>query len=222
MSVATERLSCPVEGCEETFYDRSGLGRHLTGVHKIKHDSAEYRRLMGLRSKNAARSEQKTKTSYTHEVEQRLQETLKPLRDQLRGINQRLSEIDIEGLELRAARKRIEQVVRQLDPTSFVAAPKRRGVINASHVGSDETREAKRQAVIAFLKANRDKYEDGIVAAVVYRDMKAAGVTPVSAPNKVLEAIEGLHADGVLRADKKVRGGAMQYKFMSNGEPDGT
>jgi hypothetical protein len=205
---------CPVEGCGATFH-RQNKSRHFKDAHGIKTDSDEYRQLI---SKLSPASPVEKKSSYSLEVEQRIREMTTPLREELRGITRRMSEIDAEREELRLARKRCEQVLRQLDPTSFVAAPKRnRGYVSPSHVGGSETNEAKRQAVLTFLESHRDKYEDGILASVVCRDMRAAGVEPIMSPSKVLDFVRALHADGVLRADKKVRGGAMQYMFVSNG-----
>lgn len=212
MSAATEdRLACPVDGCEATFI-RQNKSRHLKDVHGIQTGSEEYRRLVSeLRPANAARAERVS--SYSQQLDQRIHEIAKPLRDELRGINKRLSAIDMEGVELRASRKRIEQVLKQLDPTSFVAAPKK----NNRPLSTDERNDEKRELVRQFLDENRDRYDDGLTAAAVYRDMKAAGVEPVAAPNRVKKAVEELHAQGVLRADKKIRGGAVQYKFVSNG-----
>jgi hypothetical protein len=213
-AVVTERLACPVEGCEATFI-RQNKSRHFKDAHGIKTDSDEYRRLVGKLSPASAVEK---KSNYSQQLDQRIHEMTKPLRDELRGINKRLSEIDAERAELQDARRKIDQVLRKIDPTSFVAAPKRtRGYVSPNHVGGDGTNEAKRQAVLAFLEAHRDKYEDGILASVLCRDMKAAGVEPIMSPTKVLDFVRALHADGVLRADKKVRGGAMQYKFVSNG-----
>jgi hypothetical protein len=211
-------MTCPVEECGQTF-SRQNRARHLRDVHHIKPDSAEWRRLLGQRPKNAAREEQKT--SYSLGVEQRIHEIAKPLRDELRGITKRLSELDTEAQQLREGRRKIEQVLRKIDPTSFVAAPKKAPNFPGSHQGSDEMKEAKRQGILKFIEANHDKYAEGFTAAGVYRDMKAAGVEPISAPNRILALVQSLHADGVLRADKKIRGGAMQYKFVSNGASDG-
>jgi hypothetical protein len=62
-----------------------------------------------------------------------------------------------------------------------------------------------------------------LTGANIYRDMKAAGAEPISSAGKVLEVVRELHAQGVLRADRKMRGGAMQYVPISaNGGSDGT
>jgi len=159
--------------------------------------------------------------TYPHVVEQRIGELTKPLKEELRGIDRRLEELDKEQKELRAARRRIEGVLKQLDPGSFVSKPKRNGGVSPNWPGSDEMKNAKRRAMEAFLNENRAKYEEGLIAAELYRDMKAAGVEPISGPSAVLGYLRELHANGVLRADKKVKGGAVSYKFISNGGSDG-
>src|SRR5262249_45687050 len=112
--------------------------------------------------------------SVTTDVERRINELTKPLKEEQRGIDRRLAELDTEQKELRVARRRIDQVLRQLDPGSFVSKPKTRpGIVNATHVGSAETNTKKQENIRAYLEANRSYYEEhGIVAAKVYREMK--------------------------------------------------
>jgi len=217
MTSTAEAIACPVEGCEQTCSDRSGLRRHLERIHDVKTDSTEYRRLMGLRPKNAARAEANAmrSSSVLSEIESEIRQTAKPFRDQLRKISQRLSALDQERTELIAARRKLEGFLKQVDPSSFVASPKKTN--SGGHVGSEAERELKRQTVMEFLETNRDRYDEGLTAAGVHRDMKAAGIEPRFAPDKLKKLIEELHAQGVLRADKKIRGGAMSYKFMANG-----
>jgi len=211
MSVATEPQACPVEGCDAAINRPENLRRHVERVHGVKKDSAEWRRLFGLAPKNVAR------VSYTRDIEQQISDTAKPLRESLRLIERRLATIDEEKLQLQTDRRRLLGVLRLIDPTSFVAKPKKDG---ASQNGSPEMNDAKRQAVVEFIQ--KQGYEDGLTAAAVYRDMKAAGAEPISSAGKVLDIVRELHAQGVLRADRKMRGGAMQYKLVTNGGNDGT
>jgi|SRR5215510_417564 len=151
------------------------------------------------------------------QVEQRIRELTKPLREELRRVTKRREQLKLEDQELRAGEKRIEHVLRQLDPASFVA--KKNGKFPSTHVGSPEMAERKRNNILAYLQANRDYYdENGIVAAKLYREMKEDGIEPIASPTVVLEAIRELHANGVLRADKKVKGGAMMYQFVGGND----
>jgi len=151
------------------------------------------------------------------QVEQHIRELTKPLRDELRKITKRREQLKLEDQELRAGEKRIEQVLRQLDPASFVA--KKNGKVSSTHVGSPETAERKRENIRAYLEQNRDYYEEnGIIAAKLYREMKEDGIEPIASPSVVLEAIRELHSNGVLRADKKVKGGAMLYQFVGSND----
>jgi len=162
--------------------------------------------------------------SVTSDVERRIGELTKPLKDEQRGIDRRLAEIDAEQKELKAARRRIDQVLRQLDPGSFVSAAKKngRGVVNASHVGSAGTLATKQANIRAYLDTNHDYYEEhGIIAAKVYREMKDDEIEPVASPSVVLETIREMHAQGVLRADRKVKGGAMMYQWVGTGVVSG-
>src|SRR5215831_3553279 len=151
--------------------------------------------------------------SVASELDRRIGELTKPLKEEQRLIDRRLQEIDNEQKELRQARQRIDRVLRQLGPDSFVAKPKK-----AAANGSSELRELKRQTVTNYLNANAAYYvENGIIAAMVYRDMKSDKIEPVMSPSIVLDVIRDLHADGVLRAERKVRGGAMRYQFVGGG-----
>jgi hypothetical protein len=222
---AKEVMSCPIEGCEEKFTQQN-RARHMRKQHGIESGSEQYRALfpdaLPRKRGSEAPPAPHRALNVSAQVEQSIREMTKPLKDELRKINARLSAMDIEGQELRAARKRIEQVLKQLDPTSFVAAPKgKRGYVSPSHMGGSETKEARRLAVLAFLEEHRDQYADGLTAAGIHRDMKAAGIEPISGPSRILEQVRELHANGVLRADRKIRGGAMQYKFVGNGATDG-
>ena len=158
--------------------------------------------------------------SYSAQVDRQISDLTKPLREQLRGIERRLVEIDEETKDLRASRRRIEHVLRQLDPSSFVSkSAKPKNSITPAHVGSAETMQLKREALINYLNENAQYYvEHGIVAAMVYRDMKEDKVEPVMSPSLVLEFIRELHANGVLRADRRVKGGAMLYQFAGGGD----
>jgi len=109
-----------------------------------------------------------------------------------------------------------------IDPSSFVATGKTRQRATPSNV--EPMNEKRRQAMMDFLELNRDRYEEnGIIAASLWRDMKEAGVEPISSPAKIREYIAEMHSQGILRADKKVRGGSMSYKFVGsmNGASDG-
>jgi len=196
-----ERSACPIEGCEESFTNQN-RARHMRAAHGIETGSDEYKALFetALPGKRGGSSN----------GDPFIDGMIRPLRDEVRRLARQIEKLDEQRAEARTKLARYERMLRQLDPTSFVASPKNP---NKRPPGTDADNEAKREAVVEFIKSNG--YADGFTAAGVYRDMKAAGVTPITAPDKVKKIVEELHGQGVIRADRKIRGGAMQYKLMS-------
>jgi len=195
-----QRTACPIEGCRESFTNQN-RARHMRAAHGIETGSDEYKALF----------ESALPVKRSGESDPFIDGMIKPLRDEVRRLAREIEKLDEKRTEARTKLARYERMLRQLDPTSFVARPK-----NASPNGSPEAIEAKRKAVFDFIEQNKERYADGFTAAGIYRDMKAAKVEPISSADKILRIVEEMHANGAIRGDRKIRGGAMQYKLITS------
>lgn len=170
-------------------------------------------------------------TSPLERIEAHLLELLEPLRGELEQLDARLSVVNAEREGLLATRRRIESTIRtitgeapakpgpKVGSTNSKANP---GVARGNAARAQAQQQAKTDAVAAYLEAHPDEFADGFTANSLADKLTSVvprGLTVKSAR----KTIEALRDRGVLRADKVVRGGGMQFQIVNstNGSSDG-
>jgi len=140
-----------------------------------------------------------------------MREIAEPLREQLREIVRELAEIEARTQSLRQDRRDIERVLALLDNS-----PGNRTAVKAK-TGGAAIEEAKKQAVREFIGLNADALGQGFTSAELNRMMKEDGFGPAMAPDKTKTFVQQLQGEGVVRADRIVKGGGMRYMVVGNG-----
>jgi len=194
-------MTCPE--CGRAFSTVQGLGRHRTTAHGA--------------AKTARSAKRTTATDVVLEVREELRDLVTPLREKHRSISARLSVLDMEAAELRAARKDIEAVLAKLDPST---AANRKKV--SANVGTKTREEEKRKAVREFIELNHQSLAEGFTAAELNRMMKEDEFGPVMSAEKTRVFMQQLQSEGVVRADRIVKGGGMQYLIVGNSDAQAT
>lgn len=163
---------------------------------------------------------------WAEEARRALATAAEPVRLHLAEIQQKLDANEAERKTLVEARREVKAMLDRLTPPSERPTPKktatkkRTGTAGVTNQEMDErikviaNREQKRKLVREFLVEHGDRYADGFTAAQVHRDLRAFNGKGEISPGVVLEIVQGFHRDGFVRAVKKVRGGAMQYKLV--------
>jgi len=206
---AVEQAGFVCDTCGKAFASSNALGGHLSAAHRDR---------VGI-SKNAKSKAkalaQADEDSVSFQVEQRLRELIAPFEEEIRTIDRRLIAMDKERRDLNAAKRRLEKSLTVLRPQAG-AKSNTAGIAQASF-------EAKRTAVREFIDANAGELQEGFTAAEINRQMKAAGAGPAMAPDMTLKAVEQLRDQGMLRADKIIRGGGMRWMIVgrNGGSDDG-
>jgi TolA-binding protein len=189
------------EQCGASYTTESGLKRHLSSKHgaPLSESAQRHRRKKEQRVQAAMTDED----SVSFQVRAQLRELASPLREQLREIERRLASLNREAQDLREARQQIERMLRNLEGPQ--APAKGAGDLSgANHA-------AKQQAVERYIEANYEELKDGFTATNLEQAMKAANQTPPISVGKTLAIVRDLHARGLLRADRVIRGGATLY-----------
>lgn len=181
---------CP--HCDRAFTKHQGLGRHLAFAH------ADVRERTSVAPKS---------TSIMSEVDQQLAEIVAPLRAQRRQIEHKIEDAMSDLQELRRALAKITHALKPFEP------PKPKTKSNAG--GRSDA--AKLNVTRAFLSEHADELADGFTGDALHRAMKAHGITPMPSGEKLRELFETLRDEGVLRADKVVKGGGMNFVLCANG-----
>lgn len=153
------------------------------------------------------------------ELRDELRDTLVPWQDRLAEISKQIAQRQHEIDELRQTQKDIEVVLRRFG----LAAPLR-STQSTRHAANGATRVAaeKHTQRVETLKLIFDEQgeelREGFTATALIPYMRDRNFPVTTAT--LLRAISELRDAGIVRADKKVRGGAVQYKltrFDNNG-----
>jgi len=194
--------------CGKTFETQRALGGHLAGAHPNRAGTSKTAR-------NAkARAERVDEDSVSFQVEARLRELIAPFEEEIRTIDRRLLAMGKERRDLLSAKKRLEKSLMVLRPQTGAKA-NTAGITQASN-------EAKRKAVEEFIEAHAGDLAGGFTASDLNRRMKAEDFGPAMSPDKTLRLLETLRDYGVVRADRMIRGGGMQWMIVGqNGDGDG-
>lgn len=162
-----------------------------------------------------------TERDWAEEAREHLTRAAEPLRVELREVELLISECEEALKKLVEARRFLKAQINRLVPSQNLKRPKAKkrsekavrdaGARNEAHV-------AARAELIGMVRKhisdNADKYKDGLTAAQVHREISASNGKGIIGPSVVKEIIENFHEVGFLRADRKVRGGAMSYKLV--------
>jgi hypothetical protein len=130
-------------------------------------------------------------------------------------IDRRLVVVNREVSDLREARAQLEKTLRGLEGPQAKAT----GVGNLSAANF----ETKQKAVRRFIERHAAELSGGFTVAALNREMKRLGAKPIMSTEVTNRAVQTLHEQGLLRADRIVKGGGMQYLIVgrNGGEPDG-
>jgi len=199
----TQVAAFACDTCGKTFETQRALGGHLAGAHPGRVGTSKTAR-------NAkARAEQVDEDSVSFQVEKRLRELVAPFEEEIRTIDRRILAMDKERRDLLGAKRRLEKtlgVLRNQAPAKS----------NTSGLSTADD-EAKRKAVAEFVDLHADELQDGFTGFSLWNQMKRDGFGPSMSHEKLMKALESLRDAGVLRADKVVKGGGMQWKLIGNG-----
>ena len=149
-------------------------------------------------------------------VQQALEEIVAPLQEQLGTIERRIAELEVELMDARAARVKIRSVLDRINPP----APKPKTstpdpVADGNRLRAERQLEEKVEALAAWLPEHVGEIsEDGsftgnrLVAFQQGKDIVPGGLSSDTAAR----VLDRLAERGVVRRDKIVRGGGMQWK----------
>lgn len=140
------------------------------------------------------------------QVQASLLELALPLREQLAQIATRTAELQRELRDLREATQQISKVLRGLEGTKAPA--------KGAGSGGETRRARKREAVQAFVEGNRYAYQDGFTNQQLLADLNRNGER--HSKDAVRLATKDMHERGLLRVDRKARGGGSVYKLVGN------
>ena len=137
------------------------------------------------------------------QVRSKLRELVLPLREQEAEIDKRLVSINRERDDLMAAKKEIRKTIEHLEPSQAKA--------NGAGVNADISYAKKKNIVEQYVRTHHAKLADGFTGADIDRQLRAAKIEPVMSATVVLKVLREMHANGEIRADKIVKGGAQLY-----------
>lgn len=135
-----------------------------------------------------------------------------PLREHLSTLDAAISTKERELAELRGLRAEVKRALTTVDPT-FTPAQQNGKKPGYAADPNPVKNPAKLAIFRSFLEEHRDDFEDGDVMAS--RIIKLANGTTIGLGAKYYTAaLAELRDQGVLRADRKVKGGGVVYKFV--------
>jgi hypothetical protein len=193
---------CEVEGCGREFTRIQGLGRHQAETH-------------GLPTSRASQSKKPTQPkaqSLQSEIANEVHELLAPMHTRLAAVNAEIETQQRKLTELKDARASLESVLRKVDPASMI---KQSGRIAAAKNSHDAKNQRKLDNARSFLDEHREDFADGIIATRVITSMREAGIEPIASPEKMRRILETLRDEGLIRADRVVKGGGMQFVYVA-------
>jgi len=137
------------------------------------------------------------------EMRETLSRVVAPVKEEVAELDARLERLDEERRELLEVRRELMAVVRVADPTEREKKATKSKATKAQSNG--HIREVA-DKVEEHLKRHG---EDGEITAT-----SLARVIPDSSPQSVRQALELLTDSGVVRVDRKTRGGGLAYKLV--------
>jgi hypothetical protein len=215
MSTTAEQVGQHVcTECGKAFTRVQGLGRHMVDTHGHAPKSHG--------GKSRAKSHptpNPTTSAVVLQVQEQLASLVEPLREQLREIDREIDKRKSEMNELRAARTTMRNALKSFDPAPPSATRVETSKRGAAMVKERDDRR-KLDVTRTYLNTHADELRDGFTRDALARIMRDANVQPAIGPSKLGELIPTLRDEGILRADRKVKGGGMLYVLTMNGAHD--
>jgi vacuolar-type H+-ATPase subunit I/STV1 len=159
-----------------------------------------------------------TTSAVVLQMQEQLASLVEPLRVQLREIDREIDKRKSELNELRAARTIARNALKTFDPAPPSATRAATSARGAQLVKERDDRR-KLDNTRAFLQTHADELSEGFTRDALARILRDANVQPAIGPSKLGELIPKLRDEGVLRADRIVKGGGTLYVLM-NGAHD--
>jgi len=153
------------------------------------------------------------------EIEAKLQESIRPWREQLRVVEARERIILADLDATRAVKQRLISTLRKLDPNAHDLGKKPGPKKSHSNGKADRHREAVVAAKKAIDKVAPNQ-PDGFTRTRIHDQLKADGF-PIG-DVRLIAAVEELHSSGYLTLHKLVTGGNKAYRRtedLANGSP---
>lgn len=135
-------------------------------------------------------------------------EFAQPLLDEHTKLTAELAALDAQRETLAARMRRIDGAVK-----SLTAEKKKPGYTGVQRIQATEQEVV--DAVRGFIESHNGNYADGFTKAHVFRDIRTTGAAPAFGQHRINAAVAVLHEQGVIRLDRKGRGGAQIYKLVS-------
>lgn len=180
--------------CGKTFASNQALGGHST-VHRG--ESAPPTPLVP--------------DGFAGELFRARRELVESFRPRINELDAKIAEAQAVVDDLKAQRREVETQLRRLDPEQTPPGPKPKAKASVSWHERDTE---KFNATRTFLGEHGESLGE-FTAAELYRAMKAENVTPLPSPDKVRTYVPMLRDQGVLRANRKTRGGGMAWAVVS-------
>lgn len=225
-----EQFVCPE--CGKTFDKANALGGHRYRSHGVKGSGPKAqardktRALPVLTGRQAARHPA-ARSPFVTRTEDLLLDMTQPLREQVGAIEARLADLDGEARELREARTRLNRTLALLDPDAQPKPKPGHGGDRIANISNGARQVAARQlqakvdAVRGIITSDA-RWHDGFTSNILAHELSPVVPKGLSAKS-AREVLERLRDEGVVRHDRVVKGGGMQFKVVgaSNGDqPD--
>jgi hypothetical protein len=153
-----------------------------------------------------------------------MREVVAPLREQHREIGAQIEIKTAELVELRAARTQLESVLRKLDPATFKPDGRSKNGSNGAQAHAAKMLERKTATLRTLIAERPELFADGVTANALSDLWKEEDLQPPVSIATLRQAFDQLRDEGIMRADKVVKGGGMSWKLVTNngGTSDGT
>ncbi len=232
MSTATVETSATVgewrcAECGRVFSRKQGLGRHMSETHghpTTREKAAQRAERRGGTGRAAAPAPAPAPRSsgVMAGIEAEMRELVEPMRNRLTKLNGEIATRQAELVEMRKARTFLQGMLDKLEPTKAKkkATPRPRAAAGA-RANADVGRAAKTENIRAYLSEHAAELYDGFTATDIYERLRYTGAEPVASPEMVRSIFNDLRDIGLIRADRRTRGGGMAYMLVSqNGTTD--
>jgi len=234
------------EDCGKTFDSVRALGGHRSAKHSAAATPGEYpcdvcgnvlttQRTLALHRRNShpdaaplANSDTKTKTKtktkttqppalreLTVETDALLDEMRTKLQREQDKLDAYIAQLAVEASAAREARTRVAAMLRAVTPKSQTVS---RGASTRGYQDFlQQQRDAKAAALLAFVETHAAQLADGFTSNMVAEMTASEGVEPKMSSKVIRELLDQeLRNAGVVRADKVVKGGGMQFKLVAS------
>lgn len=215
--------TCDEPGCGRTFESPQALGGHRFRVHGKRGESQRTKQqrkaatnvVPVLTPRGAAvAAREGTLGSVASTVREQLRTLASPLQDQLDEIEERLLALDTEARDLREARNQINLVLARLTSNGKPAKPTDTRT-DANALRAERQLQEKADFLASIFKTRPEEFAGGFTSNKL-SDALTAEVPRGLSTKSARAALELLRERGVVRHDRVVKGGGMQFKLVDN------